>query len=45
MSCGTAELPCQTEVDEEYSGGNIISSTSDHEMVWFDVTMDVVSIM
>jgi hypothetical protein len=45
MSCRLAELPCQTEVDEKYRRGNTISSSSDHEITWFDVAMNVVVIM
>ena len=45
ISCGIAELPHQTKVDEKNSRGNTISSSSDSGITGFDITMNVVSIM
>jgi hypothetical protein len=43
ISCGIAELPCQAKVDKKNGIASIIGS--DSKITWFDVAMDVVSIM
>jgi len=38
-------MPRQTKVNEKNSRGNVISSSSDHEIAWLDIAMDVVLVM